>query len=163
MATSKVKGMSELHRFLDGFAPKMRNNVVRRGARAGVNVALPVARGNIRSISGKLAKGLKVGTRVQGTTVRAYIKATGEHAPLAHLVEHGTKPHFIAAKKGGALSFGGVIVRGVEHPGARPKPFGRPALDQSATRMAVACGNRIAEILRTKYGLDAHDVEEGDE
>lgn len=162
---STITGLSELNRYLETFEPRLRNNIVRGGLRKGTkDVLLPQAQANIHSVSGKLAAGLKIGTRVKGQTVKAYIKATGPHARVAHLVEHGTRAHFIPAKKGGALSFLGVFREGVHHPGAKPHPFARPALDQRGTAAVIAFGEYVKNRLQTKQGLDVGYVKiEGDE
>ncbi len=170
--TIHVKGLSALNTYLDAFEPKLRKNIMRGALRAGVKTILPVAQQNIHSISGELAKGLKLGTRAKGTQVKAYVKATGKHRTIAHLIEYGTKAHIIVAKDGGALMFGGGFHKSVQHPGIAPygdksvigpHAFARPALDQQATEAVVATGNYIANRLRVKHGLDAQDIQEGDE
>lgn len=159
-----VKGLSDLNQFLDQLTPKVEANVMRGALRAGMNVVKPVAQSNVHSVSGELAKGLKVGTRRRGHLVIANLKATGPHRSIAHLVEFGTKLHNIAAKVKGWLSFMNVFAKSVEHPGARPKPFMRPALDGQAQAATIAAGEYIKNRLATKEGLDvAHITIEGDE
>lgn len=158
-----VKGLAELQKFLDQLTPKMEENVMRGALRAGMKEVLPTARANIHNVSGELAIGLKIGTRSRRGTVTASLKAKGPHAHVAKWVEFGTKPHEITAKDG-SLSFGGGFAKSVMHPGAKRKPFLRPALDQKATAAVVATGNYIKNRLKTKHGLDtAHIKIEGDE
>jgi HK97 gp10 family phage protein len=159
-----VKGLSELNRFLEQLAPRIEANVMRGALRAGMSVVKPIAQANIRSVSGELAKGLKVGTRRRGSRVTANLKATGPHANIAHLVELGTRAHNIAARGKGWLSFMNVFAKSVDHPGARPRPFMRPALDGQAQAATIAAGNYIKNRLATKEGFDtAHVTIEGDE
>lgn len=66
------------------------------------------------------AKGIK---RVKGE--KAYQKGQIYPRNYAHLVEYGTKPHSVG--KGSKVK--GGKQKGTKHPGARPKPFFRPALD----------------------------------
>lgn len=163
MADVHVKGLSDLQKFLDEFTPKMEANVMRGGLRAGMNVVKPVAQANIHSVSGELAKGLKVGTRVRKGTVFASLKAKGVHGFVAKFLEFGTKAHRISARFG-SLFFRGFFAKSVEHPGATKKPFLRPALDQQATAAVVATAVYIKDRLQTKHGLNtSHVMIEGDE
>jgi hypothetical protein len=74
----------------------------------------------------------------------------------AKFVEYGTQRHWITSRDGKALSIGGVFfVKAVEHPGAAPRPFLRPALDTQATAAVMAAGEYIRNRLATKEGLDA--------
>jgi hypothetical protein len=164
MSDARVTGLSELRRLLDELPAKLERNVMRGALRAGVKTILPVAKQNIHSVSGELAEGLKIGTRARDGVVTAYVKATGPHRSIAHLVEHGTRAHFIAAKDGGALAIGAGLYESVHHPGAAPHPFARPATDQQAVPAAVAAGNYMKDRLATKHGIDtAHIMVEGDE
>lgn len=159
-----VKGLSDLQKFLDQLPAKLEANIMRGALRAGMNVVKPVAQAAVHSVSGELAAGLKVGTRRRGGTVIANLKATGPHRSIAHLVEFGTHAHFIVARDGGWMSFGGIFAKSVAHPGARPKPFMRPALDSQASAATVATGEYIKKRLATKEGLDtSHITIEGDE
>lgn len=164
MSEIHVTGLKELGQFLDTLPEKLRKNVVRGALRKGMNEVKPVAVAGVHSISGLLAAGLKVGTRARGGTVYATLKATGKHAYIARWVEYGTAAHTITAKDRKALSLGGVFFQSVQHPGARPKPFLRPALDQQANAAVVAAAEYMRERLATKHGLDTSGVViEGDE
>jgi hypothetical protein len=82
----------------------------------------------------------------------------------------GTAAHFIGVKYAKALVLrpnvrassgfakrlmrAGVLVEGVHHPGARPRPFLRPAMDTKAQEALVAVGNAIKARLAVKHGLD---------
>lgn len=165
MADSEhVKGLDELQKMLDQVTPKIEANIMRGALRAGMVIVKPIAQANIHSVSGELAAGLKVGTRRRGHTVTSNIKATGPHAHVAHLVEFGTRPHNISAKANGWLSFLNIFRLSVQHPGTKPRPFMRPALDGQATAAVVAAGNYMKNRLATKEGLDtSHITIEGDE
>jgi len=164
MAEIHVKGLSELQKFLDELTPKIERNVMRGSLRAGMNVVKPVAQADIHSVSGLLAAGLKVGTRARGGRVTASLKATGKHAYLAKWVEFGTSAHNIAAKRGGWLSFMNVFRKEIAHPGAKRRPFMRPALDGQAQNAVIAAAEYMKKRLATKEGLDtSHIMIEGDE
>jgi len=150
-----VKGMSALEQFLEQLEPKLVKNVCRGAARAAANVIKPVAQSNINKVSGALARSLKVRTEARGGMPRAMVYTRVFYAPF---VEYGTKPHRIAGAKGRGLAIGGKIVAGVDHPGAQPKPFLRPALDTQAAAAVVAAGNYMKKRLADKHGLDTSDI-----
>lgn len=152
-----VKGLADLQKFLDELPVKMEKNIMRGALRAGMKEIAPLAAANVHSVSGKLAAGLKIGTSAKGGTVMAKLRTKGPHGYLARFVEFGTAAHYIPAKKGSALSFGGLLVKSVSHPGAKPHPFMRPALDQQAQAAVVASAEYIKTRL-TKQGLDTSDV-----
>lgn len=164
MSEIHVKGLADLQKFLDTLPSRVEKNIMRGALRAGMKVVQPVAQSMAPKQTGLLAAGLKLGTRSRGGTVTAYVKATGPHAFLARWVEFGTKAHNIAAKKGGWLSFGGVFAKEVAHPGARPKPFMRPALDGQAGAAVNAAADYMRTRLSTRHGLDTSDIKlDGDE
>lgn len=173
MADVHVKGLSELNVFLTALPVKIEKNVLRGALRAGMNVVKPVAQSNIHSVSGLLAKSLRVSTNSKGGRVTAKLSAGRgfgrKGTPPANLplwVEYGTAAHSIPkmTKKLIALFFGGKFVASVNHPGARPKPFMRPALDSQATNAVVAAAEYMKKRLATKEGLDTSGVLiEGDE
>lgn len=71
---------------------------------------------------------------VEKYRVEVQVRAT---APHAYLVEFGTAPHRIAAKNAKALFFDGSGVQAVDHPGASPRPFMRPAWEASKSGVLV--------------------------
>lgn len=156
--TVRVKGLAELNRFLDQLPVKMEANVLRGAMRAGMKEVLPVAQANIHNVSGKLADGLKIGTRRRNGQVTARLRAAGEHAFIAPWLEFGTKPHVIAPNEKKALAVAGETVEKVTHPGAKPHPFLRPALDAAAGDATVAAGKYIKGRLE-KVGLNVADIE----
>jgi HK97 gp10 family phage protein len=93
-----VKGLAALQKFLDQLPVKLEKNVMAGSLRAGMNVVKPVAQANVHSVSGELARGLKVSTRSKGGTVTASLKAKGPHGFIARFVEFGTRPHFISVR-----------------------------------------------------------------
>lgn len=164
MADTNVTGLAQINKFLDTLAPKIAVNVMRGSLRAGMKVVQPVAKHNAKKASGVYAAGLKIGTRSRGGTVWSYLKASGPHAHLGNWIEFGTRAHNIAAKKGGFLSFMGIFAKEVAHPGTRPFPHMRPALDSQAQAAVIAAAEYMKNRLATKHGLDTRDVQiEGDE
>lgn len=160
-----VKGLSELQKLLDTLPAKLERNVLRGALRAGMKPIQVEAKNIVQKQSGQLQKGLKIATKAKGRRVMSYLVAKGPHAYIAHWLEFGTRPHTIAPRKGGKeLAIGGRYVASAEHPGIRPHPFMRPAMDTQASAALVAVGNYIKNRLATKHGLDtAHIMVEGDE
>lgn len=153
--TVHVKGLADLQRLLDTLPAKIERNVLRGALRAGANVLMPIAAANIRSRSGETARSLKVrsdarGGRVTGSVYTKYF--------VARFLEYGTKAHLIHAANRQALSFGGGIYEFVRHPGARPRPFLRPALDTHGQSAVVAVGEYMKRRLLLKEGLDTADI-----
>jgi HK97 gp10 family phage protein len=160
---AQVKGLDELQRFLDALPVKLERNIMRGALRAGMKRVLPVAKSRVRSASGLLAAGLKISTRARGAVVSASIRATGRHAMVAKWVEFGTSAHIIASKVGKWLSFGGLFAKVVHHPGSRPQPFMRPALDSQAQNATIAAGEYVKTRL-SKEGIDVGHIKvEGDD
>ncbi len=153
-----IKGLAELNKFLQEVPVKVEKNVLRGALRAGMKVVQPVAKANALKASGLYAAGLKVGTRAKGGKVWAYLRATGPHAYLGRWIEFGTRAHNIAAKGKGWLSFGGIFAKAVRHPGTKPHPHMRPALDGQATAAVVAAAEYMKKRLATKEGLDTADI-----
>ena len=190
MADVHVKGLADLQKFLDQLPAKLEANVMRGGLRAGAKVIQFAAKQNVHSVSGALARGIKISTGNRAGVVMARIKATGEEAYIANFVEFGTAAHWISvresarpgrmtrrgrwktfsistlnrmAKKGSLQIGGNFIGASVLHPGARAKPFMRPALDAHARNAIVAIAEYIKKRLETKHGLDTSDVSIGAE
>lgn len=154
-----VKGLADLQKFLDTLTPRLEKNVMRSALRAGAKVIQAQAIANVPVKSGELRKSIKITTRARGGRITASVRTKLFYG---RFVEFGTAAHNIAAKRGW-LSFGGIFARSVQHPGAKPHPFLRPALDAMASAAVVAVGEQVKKRL-TKEGLDVADVlVEGDE
>lgn len=163
MSDDHVSGLPELYNLMQQIPVKYERNVARGALRAGMNVVKPVAQQMARKASGVYAAGLKVGTRARGGVVTSNLKPSGPHAFLGKWIEFGTHAHNIAAKKNGWLSFMNIFRKEVAHPGARPFPHLRPALDSMAGPAVIAVAQYTKNRLETKHGLDTSDVRiEGD-
>ena len=158
MSEVRVKGLADLNKFLQQLPVKIEQSVLRGALRAGANVVMAEAKANVPVESGQLRDGLKVSTSSRRGRVTAKVKATGKHAHIAPWLEYGTAAHKITAK-GKGMFFGGLFVKGVQHPGSRPKPFMRPALDGRAQDAVSAAARYMKQRLATKNGLDTSSVE----
>lgn len=120
---------------------KVRNDAFREAKKAGLDNA---AAGLAARDAQRAAKGSK-------STVEVYVGPLSGQSRLGHLIEFGTKPHRIRAKKGERLSVWGgspasVVARvsEVDHPGARAKPFMRPGFEGAAPAVLAS----ITEAMR---------------
>ena len=189
--TRHVKGLAELQKFLETLPVKLEQNIMRGALRAGAKVILQTAKQNIHNVSGELAASLRVTTRVRRGRVVASVVAGGKKAKIGNRpiwVEYGTRAHLISVQEEEKpINFRQSLRRGrivrasmttinrlvlkigkrfvgptVSHPGARPRPFMRPALDAQAGAATVAVGEYIKKRL-TKEGLNVSGVRvEGD-
>lgn len=152
MAELQVKGLAELHKALQQVPEQLEKKVLRNALRAGANVMKKAAQDRVPVKSGALRKSIKVKTSARKGRYRlkATISAGDEDAYYAHMVEFGTAAHIIKPAKKKSLFFGGVAREQVEHPGAAPHPFMRPALD-AASEAAV---NAFAESVRRRLGKE---------
>lgn len=158
MSEVNITGLKELQAFLDQLPAKVEANIMRGALRAGANVVKAEAQANVPVKTGALKAGLKVSTRSRRGVVTASVKAGGKHGYIAKWIEFGTAAHFIKPKTAKSLFFAGLFSDGVDHPGSRPKPFMRPALDSQAQSALQAVGEAIKKRLN-KEGLNASGVE----
>lgn len=163
--TFHVKGLSALGKALAELPLRLERNVMRGALRAGMEPIRTQARANVTKQSGKLAKGLRVSTDSGRKMVYAKLKTSGAHDHIARFIEFGTARHWISSKKGKMLRIAGVNVNGgsfvvykerVDHPGARPLPFMRPALDAQAGAAVAATAAYIRGRL-TEQGINVPD------
>jgi HK97 gp10 family phage protein len=158
--TTTTKGLAELHAALNTLPATVERNILRSAMRQGGNVFMKKARENLATggsvDTGVLRKGIKVSTSAKGGTVIAKVRATGEHAYIAHWIESGVQAHSI---KKGADASSGHRPSDNPHPGFRAKPFMRPALDTEMQAAIAAVGNSIKKTLATKHGINTPQPE----
>ncbi len=114
---------------LKDFPAKVEANVLRGAVRAAAVVVKTAADPLVPRRTGALASTLRVTTSVRKGVALAAVKVGNPKKGVfyAGMVLGGTKPHEIAARTGGVLSFLGIARRSVRHPGAKAQPF----LDQA--------------------------------
>jgi len=146
-----VSGLSELDRLLKELPAKIEGNIMRGAVRAGAKVMETRAKELVPVDDGDLRDSIKVSTKSKRGKVSATVRAGGKKAFYAHMVEFGTARHFIKPKKRKSLFFAGIAREVVDHPGTSPKPFMRPALDNSQ-REAV---DAAAAYIRARLAKEA--------
>ncbi|NHZ78442.1 hypothetical protein F2P44_03960 [Massilia sp. CCM 8695] len=148
-----ISGGAELDAFLQQVSAKVEKNIMRSALRAGANVFKDAAKSRVPVELGALRRSIRVNTGYKKGRVSASVKAGNKKAWYWQFVEFGTAPHVIEAKRASALAFGGTVTQRVQHPGARPHPFLRPAMDVQADAAIHAIGTQIRKRL-TVEGLN---------
>jgi hypothetical protein len=153
-----VRGRAEVKRFIGQLPGEIERKLLRGAGRAAANVIAEEARD--RSISDEVKGAIKVKVTSAEGQVIARIQVKGPGSYIGPWLEYGTDPHFISVddsqrqgmsvakinqeQKRGSLVIGGQFVGAtVFHPGARPHPFLRPALDVKADAAIAAAQGYI--------------------
>ena len=174
MLDVKVKGLSELLKYLDQVPVNIERNIVRAGLLAGAKVIATEAKAIVRREAyqtGALEDSIRPVTfgkyrrgELRGLPV-AVIAAGGKvrnipgrkTAYYAMMVENGTRPHVIRSKKrGGTLSLFNRRVKQVNHPGMQGIRFMARAGDTKQRAALDAFAARVAYRLE-KYGIEVPD------
>ena len=182
----KTKGMAELQKMLDTLPAKIERNILRGAMKAAAKPVLAAAKQGAAVVSGELRDSLRPTDGVKKNNKAQVYAAVKTDAFYARFVEFGTDSHLIKVSdsdkptrmtrrgmkqysmktinkmvKNGSLLIGGNLVGPiVSHPGAKPHPFMRPALDAQANAAVRAAGEYIKKRL-TKKGLDTSGVDVG--
>lgn len=151
MAELSIQGLADLHAALQQLPAKLEKNILRGALRAGAKVMADSAKANVPKKSGALRKSIRVSASSKRGRVSATVKAGDKTAYYAHMVEFGTAAHRITPKNAKALGTPGGPRESVQHPGAKPKPFMRPAFD-GASEAAVQAS---AEYIRARLDKEA--------
>ncbi|HEY9581115.1 MAG TPA: HK97 gp10 family phage protein [Rhizorhapis sp.] len=159
---ASVKGRSEVKSFIAGLPEALVNRVLRGAGRAAADVVAGEAKA--RSISDEVSGAIKVATKREDGRIIAKVQVKGPGSYIAPWLEYGTDPHFISVddsqrdgmsvrkvnqKVTAAGGDGSLVINGhfvgttVFHPGARPHPFLRPALDIKEGAAIQAAQNYI--------------------
>lgn len=146
----QLDGFRELERKLLGLGPKVAKKVTRKAMTAArrevvaeIKARVPVRHGDLkRSIGAKRQARSRSQSLTDTIGARSRKRVVNgkpvNPANYAHIVEFGSKPHAIFPKSGGLLSTPVGLRPFVQHPGARPQPFMRPAWRASGPRALKA-------------------------
>jgi len=153
MADIEIPGAADLLKLLQELPAKIEKNVMRGALRAGAKVIAEEAK-QLCPVGTDVPKGhqvgalrdsIKVSVNARSGKVTAKIKAGNEQAFYAHMVEFGTARHFIKPKNRKSLFVAGLLRESVDHPGAKKKPFMRPAVDGKADAAVEAIGDYLKQ------------------
>ena len=143
----EIKGLKELNNLLNKLPDKIAKKPLQNALRAGGNVVVKAAKAKAPVDTGLLRDSISVRKSKEKTGAVHYqvgvYQKTGKKRPFyAHMIEFGTgayysgtggkslrAPYEIVPKKAGSLFFGGLFRESIIHPGIRPAPFMRPAVD----------------------------------
>lgn len=84
-------------------------------------------------VTGALQRAIGIGEKDRNTTTAGPLKGR-RHTTVAHFVEFGTRPHW-------------QPLRNRHHPGARPKPFLRPAFELHKIQVMEILAAEIRKLL----------------
>ena len=165
MTTTTVSGLKELNSLLQKLPANIERNLMRGAMRAGQKVLADATKSNLRSNgsvdTGELEKSVRVRFKRSSERfgwIRSFVIVGNKKAYYPHWVEYGTATYYtgngrtvggaynIAPKTADSLFLGGSFAESVMHPGMRPKPFIRPAVDNNADNAI----NQVAEYLQKR-------------
>lgn len=168
-----VKGLAALQAQLDKLPATLEANVMRGGMRAGGKVLEREIELHVPEVlrssgkSGELKASVRTTTSSKKGVVSAFVKMGDEKAYWWRWFEFGTAAHDIKPKSRASLFVAGLLREIVHHPGAKPRPVMRSAMDSKAGAALVAVGeyvrNRLAGAkLSTQYGTErtAEDIQD---
>lgn len=149
MIEYQIKGLDEISKTLSSLPLKMEARILRGAVRAAAKPVKTEAQAIVPVKSGRLKESLRVSTKSKRGQVSAKLVAGDKKkggAYYAMMVESGTKPHTIKARKK-SLIIGGIFARSVEHPGAKASPFMAPAIKAKAQAAVDAAAAYIKKRL----------------
>lgn len=164
MTDVTVYGLKELDTALKQFSAKVEAKILRGGLRAGAKVIQKLAQEKCPVDSGNLRKTIRVSTSGRRGEMKAKISAGGKNGVIyAGMVEFGTATFYTGKGKSKrrayqikpltkkALAIDGGAFASAEHPGIKPQPFMRPALDEGAEKAV----QKMAEYIRQRIEKEA--------
>ncbi len=149
--TINVTGGKQLAQFLQSLPLKIEKNIMRAALRAGARVIADEAKKNVPVQLGDLKRSIRTGSNAKKGRVEATAKAGNKKAYYYRFVEFGTAAHIIkAGKNKQKLVFTArdgkkVEIPQVNHPGAKAKPYMRPALDSKGNEAVVAVTKKFVK------------------
>jgi len=167
---ASAKGRTARKRYMAAL-PGQIMPVLRGAARSGAKVIAEEAKD--RCVSSEVRNGIKVNTSADDNRAVARVRVKGKGAYKAPWLEYGTSKHFISvddSQRGGLgirkindeVKAGSLVIAGqfvgktVEHPGARPHPFMRPALDAKESEAIKSAQTYIDKRVR-RSGIQNDD------
>ena len=179
-----VRGKAGVQAYMASIPAKM-EKVLRGAARKAAKIVADEAKERIGARTVEVAAGqripfrdtVKVATKIEPGRIVARVQVKGPGSYIGPWLEYGTSPHFISVDDSvrGGMSVGRINKKAAEgslvinghfvgatvwHPGARPHPFLRPALDTKQAE-AIAAAQAYINTHVTRAGIIG--AEEGDE
>lgn len=138
MATTfnmRITGLAELQRALENAGknmPKELKDAMNKSTVKVKNDARKIKAGSFKNQTGNLRRSIFRNVTVTAGDLKGIVATDQKYSKY---VEFGTRPHTILPKRGKYLAFKGstgiVFARKVNHPGSKPYPFMKPALEDN--------------------------------
>ena len=160
---TRIEGLSELQKALTELPQKIEANIMRGALTAAMRKMQAIAKEKVPTDNGDLKKSIKVRADRKALRRRGQVKvslsAGDKTAFYAHMIEYGTATYYtgngrtvgksyeITPKVAGSLFFGGIFRDSITHPGIKPQPFMRPALDQGQSDALATVRDYVAKRL----------------
>ena len=159
----EVKGLDEIHQYLQNLPAKLEGRIVRGGLKVGAQTLADKARQYAPSKTGALRRSIKVTSSVKKGVATSTVVSGDKSAWYGHIMEFGSgshyagglkkskrKPYKIEARRKESLSINGKRVKSVIHPGVEPRRFMRDALDKGSAAAIEAA----AEYMRKRIAKE---------
>lgn len=150
MRQFEIHGLAELNAAFDALPAAAQRALYKRAMTQAMNVFRNEARARAPKKTGRLAKQISSSRNAKGTRITGKVTS---RSPLSHLIEWGTKAHQIKPRLRKALKFEGRFAM-FAHPGAKAKPFMRPAFD-TKQREAV---ERFRDVAAEDFVLEVFNL-----
>ena len=152
----KLEGTDKLMAAIKQALLKHKVEDVRKALKRGAMILVDKAKSNVQnSVTGVLKNSIKILPKFRGAPSALYVgprvkrrkRGKGEVGKItdspfyAHWVEYGTSAHNLGFK--GRF----VEVKGRDHPGAKPKPYMRPAFDTAGQQALIQAMEDIGKMI----------------
>lgn len=148
---SELKGFKELSARLKRMDSKLAQKVVRRGSARMAQTIAKEMKKNAPRKTGNLKKSITYSNkrnRQGGFSAKVGAFRTGRADGFyAKFIEFGAKKHTIKPKNRKAISFNGAVVKSVNHPGTRARPFIQRSFEQSQKRAVDEAGRIMFKLI----------------
>lgn len=159
-----TKGDKELQEYFRRLPPHISRKLVISAARKSARPVVRDAKANLRASWGERSGNLQksIGTRAlpqssnpQGAIAAGVLIGKGKKGYHAHLLEKGVKPGkrkgkfvFRATRDSGSKRAGDIIVlREIDHPGIKAKPFVRPAIENNRNKVEETFSSSMSKAM----------------
>ena len=147
----KLTVFRELEQKLTQLPLRVAKNILARTVYAGAAIVRNEARSKCPVRTGALRKSIRIRRRKVSRGDFMVVYGVGPTVYYGHLVEYGTKAHWIKPRVKRDLAIGQNVRAKVYHPGATPRPYLRPALDSNKDRIISAMRDKLNEGISREF------------
>ena len=148
----RVLGLQEVNKKLEQIPVKLQKKLIRQALRKGVNIFRDAARQVVPKKTGKLRRAIKsASAKSSKDQIGMKVGIDYKIARYGTVVEFGSRPHEIKAKKGKLLSNkSDIFGRSVKHPGQKPSLFMKSAYEGASGKAIKA----FEDEMKTNFDLE---------